>query len=191
MVDLNIKPPVDVDNPTYYINKEQMRLALKEYKTQCELAEANGQEVPRVPEYLGDCFLKIARGLGMKYNFRQYSFLNDMIGDAVMTCLKRIRSYDPDRISDKTNKPTSAFSYFTRVCWYEFLAKIKEEDYEASVKWALFMQSDLDSFVAGADEAEDFKMDLNDFIRAIGPQKHLQKKEKKKKPTIVSPLDEL
>lgn len=184
MTDLGIKPAVDKDNPSYYIDKEQMRLALKKYKDDCLLAEAEGRETPRVPEYIGDCFLRIARGLGMKHNFRKYSFLNDMIGDAVITCLKGVRSYDPDMISEKTGKPTSAFSYFTQTCWFSFLNRIKEESYESSVKWSLFLQADVDSFAVNDEDSEDFKVNLAEFLKTIGPQKHLEANPKKKKQIV-------
>lgn len=190
--ELGIKAPIDPKNPNYYLDKDAMRDALREHRDKCIQAEAEGKELPQVSEYLGSCFLSIAKGLGMKHNFRRYSFVNDMIMDGVMTCLKYVRSFDPDKISSRTNKPVSPLSYFTQVCWYAFINRINEEEDQAAVKWSLLLSSDIEAY-SNDDEDGDFKMNLADFMLSLGPQKHLEVKEKKKKASkqSISPLDDL
>ena len=178
--ELGIVPPVDPENPNYYLDKEEMRNALREHRDACNKAEAEGKELPRVSEYLGACFLRIANGLAMTHKFRRYSYVEDMVDNAVFVCLKNIRSCDPDKISDRTGKPISPLSYFTQVCYYEFLTKIKSEKKYSSLKWKLLLQSDLDSYTRNPDDADDFRLGLDDFIRTLGPQPVF---EEKKKPT--------
>lgn len=188
----NLKETIDPDHPNYYLDKEEMRDALREYKKACELAESKGEEVPVVPDYLAECFLNISKGLAMKYNFRSYSFNQDMVMDGVIKCLKGIRSFDPDMISEKTGKLVSPLAYFTQTCFYEFLIRIKNEEKQSSVKWSLLLKEDIDSYVSH-DESGDFKLNLEDFIKCLGPQKFLEvtKEKSSKKKDFSSPLDEL
>jgi hypothetical protein len=194
MTDLEygIKPPVDVTNPNYYLDKEQMREALREHRAKMLEAEQNGTEPPQISEYLGECFLNISKGLGMKHNFRRYSFIQDMVMDGVIKCLKGVKSFNPDMVSERTGKLVSPLGYFTQVCFFEFLKRIKEEEEESNVKWALLLKADIDSYVTSDDDAEDFHMNMSEFIKALGPQKHVEPKAKKKpQPAASSPLDEV
>jgi hypothetical protein len=163
-----MKVPVDPKNPTYYLDKYTFNRALKDYKTACLAEEAIGLPAPKVPEYIGECLLNIARGVGQKHNFRSYSFINDMISDAVYTCLRYVRSYDPDRLNDK-GESTSALSYFTQACHYSFIARIATEKKQTRVKRALVMSADLDTFTqSGDDSADEFRMNLSEFISSLG-----------------------
>lgn len=190
-----LKEPVDKKNPNYYLDKDTMRDALRGYRDACIKAEELGQEQPEVPNYLGECFLNISRGLGMKHNFRRYSFLNDMIMDGVVTCLKYIRSFDPDKISTITNKPVSPLSYFTQCCFYAFINRINVEEEQAAVKWAMLSNTDIDSFQLDVEDKETFQLNMAEFIQSLGPQKIPKKEEKRqareKKKQDYSPLDDL
>lgn len=189
---LGIKAPIDPKNPNYYLDKDQMRNALREYRDDCIAAELNGTDAPIIPKYIGECFLNISKGLAMKHNFRKYSFNQDMVMDGVMTCVKNIRSFNPDMISTKTGQPVSPLAYFTQTCFFAFLNRIKLEEDQSAVKWALLLKEDIESYVSQA-EGEDFKLNLEDFIKCLGPQKFLDQKPKKEKKAVIpkTPLDDL
>ena len=133
------------NNQSHYINNQEFHKALTEYCEVRNAALAAGKESPQVSNYIGECFLKIARGLGQKHNFRHYSYLNDMISNAVITCLKNMNSFDVSR-------GTSAFSYFTQTIFFSFLGTIKMEKQEESKRRHLFMQGNIDTFSSGEDE---------------------------------------
>ena len=58
----------------HYVNNADFLQALIEYKQNCQLARDENREVPIVPNYIGECFLKIAEHLSRKPNFISYSF---------------------------------------------------------------------------------------------------------------------
>lgn len=168
-MELKLKPTVDAANPRYYLDKVKMRDALVDYKEQCDAALARGEEQPGVSNYLGECFLLIARGIGHKFNFRNYSFLNDMISDGVHVCLKYVRSYDPARTNATTGLPTSALSYFSQAIHFSFINRINIEAKQSRIKRAMIYSADIDSFSLQDDEdAGDFRMNLNEFISGLG-----------------------
>ncbi len=181
-----IKDPVDPSNPRYYLDKTAMHNALKEYYDLCNQAAAEGKEKPQIPNYIGECFVGIARGYAMKYNFRSYSFINDMVGDAVMTCIKYVSSYDPYRTNDG-GTPTSPLAYFTQCCHYAFLGRIAQEAKQAKIKKALVYSADIDTFsLQEEDDAKEFHIHLTEFVNSVSKEEieefsNKNKKEKKDK----------
>jgi len=115
------------DPASYSVDKEQLKLDLLAYRDACLLAEAEGRETPRIPNSIGKAFLQIATILSKKHYFIGYSFINDMIADAVLKCCEACRKFDP-------TIGTSAFAYFMQVCWYEFLDRLKQEKKQKIVK---------------------------------------------------------
>jgi hypothetical protein len=56
----------------HYVDNKRFLAALIEYKAQIDAAKTAGNEIPRVPDYIGECFIKIATHLSYKYNFINY-----------------------------------------------------------------------------------------------------------------------
>jgi hypothetical protein len=111
-----------------YISNQKMYNELVKYYDKLAEAEKEEREEPRIPDYLGECFLLIAENLAKKPNFSSYTFKEDMIQDGVLTCVANITKFDPDR----TNNP---FSYFTQAIFYSFLQRIAKEKKQEYVKY--------------------------------------------------------
>jgi len=71
-------------------------------------------------EELGRMLLSIANHYCTKGNFSGYTWKKDMVGDAVLTCLKYLRSFDPA-------KSSNAFAYTTQICKNAFKSYIKSQ----------------------------------------------------------------
>ena len=74
-------------NEKHYVKNDEFLAALVDYKTKCDLAEKEGKSEPPIPNYIGECFLKIAEHLSRKPNFISYSFRDEMIADGIENCL--------------------------------------------------------------------------------------------------------
>jgi hypothetical protein len=163
---------------THYIDNTQFYEALVEYRKLCD---ANPDETPQVPEYIGYCIIKIAEGLAKRPNFSGYSWRDEMIGDAIETCLKYVKSFDPERSK-------SPFGYFTTTCWYSFIGRITAEKKQGKIKRALVSSAGFDTFsLQGQDEDGEFTVQINEFIQGLGEDD--LPKVKEKKPDPVSPLE--
>lgn len=57
---------------THYVNNSDFLDALVEYKKACKEAEESGNPRPRIPQYIGECFLKIATRFCYRPNFANY-----------------------------------------------------------------------------------------------------------------------
>ena len=161
---------------THYVNNAEMLEALKQYKADLKEARDTGKEEPRIPEYIGECILKIATRLSHKYNFINYSYRDDMILDGIENCMQCIDSFDP-------TKSSNPFSYFTQVIYFAFLRRIAKEKKQSYIKGRLIQEMPFESFeLQGHDEDTDFINAYTSFIQAHQnfDDSFIKKKEKKK-----------
>jgi hypothetical protein len=111
----------------YYVDNKRFYAAIKEYFEKCNLAEAEGKPLPIIPNYIGECFTKIAHKFSTNYRYIGYSYRDEMIDDGIETCIKYIRSFNPE----KFNNP---FAYFTQTIKNAFWHRIKVERKEQYIK---------------------------------------------------------
>jgi hypothetical protein len=57
----------------HYVNNADFLAALIKYRTDCEDAQKNNTTEPKIPNYIGECFLKIAEHLSRQIIY--YAFL--------------------------------------------------------------------------------------------------------------------
>ena len=92
----------------HYVNNKEFLLALVDFRAECKEAEEKGEPKPRIGNYIGECFLKIATHLSYKPNFVNYMFREDMICDGIENCVQYINNFDPA-------KSSNPFAYFTQI----------------------------------------------------------------------------
>lgn len=136
------------DHPEYVSNK-QFHLALVEYHAACVECERLGDEMPIIPDYIGDCILRICRGLSGKGNFSGYSFRDELVLDAVSNCIEVISNYDPTKAT-RTGNP-NPFAYFTQIAYYAFLRRIAKEKRFVDVKAMVAFEGGIDYFIEDGD----------------------------------------
>jgi len=111
----------------HYVNNKEFLAALIEYKRKVALAAEKGEPKPRITNYLGECFLKIATHLSFKPNFVNYMFKDDMVCDGIENCVQYMHNFDPE-------KSSNPFAYFTQIIHYAFLRRIQKEKKQLEIK---------------------------------------------------------
>ena len=111
----------------HYVNNKEFLAALILYKKDVAEAEELGKPKPRITNYLGECFLKIATHLSFKPNFVNYIFKDDMISDGIENCVQYIHNFNPE-------KSQNPFAYFTQNIHYAFLRRIQKEKKQLEIK---------------------------------------------------------
>jgi hypothetical protein len=96
-------------------------------------AEAKGIKVPRIPEYIGSCFLRICEGLSHKPNFIRYTYRDEMVCDAIENCIKAVFNFNVEAAT-RSGAP-NAFAYFTQIAYYAFLRRIQKEKKQQDIKY--------------------------------------------------------
>ena len=125
----------------HYVNNKEILSALIDYRNDVEVSyiKKYGREPtkddrgtrwdtkPPIPNYIGDCFLKIATHLSFKPNFVNYMFKDDMICDGIENCVQYIHNFNPE-------KSQNPFAYFTQIIHYAFLRRIQKEKKQIEIK---------------------------------------------------------
>jgi hypothetical protein len=99
------------EKKAYYVNPAEFLADITEYYITDDLTEG-----------LGEMIYKIATGLGYAPNFINYSYKDEMIGDAILKMLTALRNKKFN--IDAGHNP---FSYFTTIAFHAFINRIKKE----------------------------------------------------------------
>lgn len=104
----------------HYVTNEELIPELEEFT-----------KTGKMSEKLGSMVLMIARGLANKGNFCNYTWKDDMIGEAVLAFLKFGKSYNPE-------VSKNAFGYIDMACYRAFIAYIKKQKKHSKIKNTCF-----------------------------------------------------
>ena len=115
------------------VEKSHLKTFNKEITTKEERAK-HWDDKPKISNYLGECFLKIATHLSYKPNFVNYMFRDDMISDGIENCIQYIHNFDPE-------KSKNPFAYFTQIIHYAFLRRIQKEKKQLEIKTKIIEKS--------------------------------------------------
>jgi hypothetical protein len=129
----------------HYVNNKEFSQAVVDYVKTVQEAKAKEEQLPIVPDYIAQCFLKIAEGLSHKSNFIRYTYREEMVMDAVENCLKAIENYNIEAATRSGNP--NAFAYFTQISWYAFLRRIAKEKKQQDVKLKYLSQSGIEQYI--------------------------------------------
>ena len=144
--------------PEHYVNNKEFLAAMVEFRKTVNEAEKSGKAIPRVPNYVGECFLKIANHLSYRPNFINYTYRDDMISDGIENCLQYLHNFNPD----KSNNP---FAYFTQIIYYAFIRRIQKEKKQTTIKQRMIAEGNYDDMTLNPGEDRDFKNQFTEFLQ--------------------------
>jgi len=158
----------------HYVNNKEFLAAIVEYRikvrkaaqkenpdiTDEELKNWSSPNKPRITNYLGECFLKIATHLSYKPNFVNYMFREDMISDGIENCVQYMLNFDPA-------KSSNPFAYFTQIIHYAFLRRIQKEKKQLEIKTKIIEKTGYDQVMVVEDGANGTSSDYNSIKEKI------------------------
>jgi len=150
-----------------YVNNKDFSQAEVEYCKTVEKARSAKASLPIVPNYIAECFLKIAEGLSHKSNFVRYTYREEMVMDAVENCLRAIENYNVETAT-RTGNP-NAFAYFTQISWYAFLRRIQREKKQQDIKLKYISEAGVEHFLDIPEEAD---ADFSNVIPFVDVLRH-------------------
>jgi len=139
----------------HYVNNREFFDALLEYREKVADAAANDLPKPRITNYIGSCFLKIATHLSYKSNFVNYMYREDMISDGIENCVQYIHNFDPA-------KSKNPFAYFTQISYFAFLRRIQREKRQLDIKTKIVEKTGYESLMTSdTDLSSGYRNDYN------------------------------
>jgi hypothetical protein len=119
--------PMAPKKKEHYLNNKEFLAELEKYRATVKRAEEQGKPKPRVNNYIGGCFLKIATHLSYRPNFINYMYKDDMVCDGIENCIQYIDNFDPA-------KSSNPFAYFTQIVYFAFLRRIAKEKRQMEIR---------------------------------------------------------
>ena len=102
----------------HYVDKKELLFEMAKYK-----------ETGVASEELGEMINAIATNFASKGSYSGYTWKDDMIQDAVLTCLKYMHNFDAEKY-----KYPNPFGYFTTIVCHSFLNYIKKQKKHSEIK---------------------------------------------------------
>ena len=170
----------------HYVNNADFLAALIAHKEKVNEAKEKGLPKPIIPNYVGDCILKIANHLAYKPNFINYSYRDDMVLDGIENCIQYLDNFNPD-------KSSNPFAYFTQIIYYAFLRRITKEKKQSYIKGMLIQNMPFEAFELQEGDDGEYHNQYLEFMQQNGTfdDSFIQRKENKKKKAVKqNTLDE-
>lgn len=116
-----------------YVNNKELQAEFVVYHAKKMEWLAQGKGVPPLTNKIGQAIMDIATRRTYSRNFIGYtqSWKEEMIGDAIETCVKYCHNYDPTRF----NNP---FAYITQLVTNAIIQRIKREKTQTYIKYKAF-----------------------------------------------------
>ncbi len=83
---------------TDYIYNKALTKAVIEYNERHVERMEKGLPQERIPDSIGSAIMKIAEGIGSRYNFRNYTYIDEMIGDAIVQGVYSVTKFNLEKI---------------------------------------------------------------------------------------------
>ena len=171
----------------HYVNNEKFLEVMGEYREKFLQAKDDNIEPPIIPDYAGECFLKIAERLSHRPNFINYAFREEMVSDGIENCVMYASNFNPE-------KSANPFAYFTQIIYYAFLRRIEKEKKQLYIKYKTMeehssLEDHVDMGEMGQNETQsvssgasplttDKRASIQEFIHAFEEKKRKKKKVK-------------
>ena len=182
----------------HYVDNEKFLEVMTGYRNAYLESRENGEEQkPMIPDYAGECFLKIAERLSHRPNFINYAFREEMVSDGIENCVMYASNFDHE-------KSSNPFAYFTQITYYAFLRRIEKEKKQLYIKYKTMdefsslednsdmegMGSESGAVSSGASPlSSDKRASIYDFIATFEEKKRAKKRvktEPKKDDNLIS-----
>ena len=148
-----------------YVDNARLLAEIKRYKDTGIRSEA-----------LGEMLLLIATKYAEKGSFAGYSYKDDFVCEAILTCIKYMHNFDVEK------KDANPFAYFSKIVHNAFLNFIAKQKKHSSIKDICYKNLDfLTQDVFEASQYQYFNVSAIDYQAIRGKKKKKKRKRRKKK----------
>jgi hypothetical protein len=155
-----------------YIDNKVFYEEIKKWRLSCAEAENQGESLPRIPEYLGECFLKIANHLSYRPNFINYTYREEMILDGIENCIQYAHNFNHEKYSNP-------FGYFTQIVFYAFVRRIQKEKKQQHIKHKIIENMNIDPSMLGIEDDDELAYYADYLQKNFLPNEEVYKSKRK------------
>jgi DNA-directed RNA polymerase specialized sigma subunit len=137
-----------------YCDNDKLLTLLNDFKILKEERLETGLPKPRVPDSIGVEIINIAENLATRFNFKKYTYIDDMVADGILAALKAVDFFDPER-----GKP---FTFLNFIIWRAFVNRIRKENKEHTFKESMMSNINIASFSTQEDDRNETFFDSSE-----------------------------
>jgi DNA-directed RNA polymerase specialized sigma subunit len=143
-----------------YVDNETVYDAVLKYQESKKVARESGAKLPQIPEDIGKAIVLICEKMSTRWNFNGYTWREEMVGDGIITALKAIDKFDPE-------KSKNIFGYLSMIIFRCFVKRIQRENKQTERKVAMMLDNTLDCYSLNPNDVGSFyginKTDITQF----------------------------
>lgn len=139
-----------------YVDKEALYDDIVNWQDAVALAGTTGAEPPVMPRSVGMAILEIANGMATRWNFRDYSWIDEMVGDGIEAATRAVVKFD------RTHEKKNPFGFLTFVIWRAFVNRLKMEKKLHEDKMKMMLDETFDGYERG--EFDDHEISKSGMI---------------------------
>lgn len=126
-----------------YIDKQALYDEIVKWQDETAAAVEVGQEAPPMPESVGRAIIDMSYGLSTRYNFREYSWVDEMIGDGIEAAIKAVPKFD------RNHPKKNPFGFLNFIIWRAFVNRITVENNFIEFKTELMLDETVEAYNRG------------------------------------------
>jgi DNA-directed RNA polymerase specialized sigma24 family protein len=144
------------DRP-HYVSNPVLYKAYCDWHIEILKASKEGKERPEMPKFIAESIMKICTRLAYRPNFINYSYRDEMIGDAIENCFRTATNFNPE-------KSINPFSFITTIAFNAFLRRIQSEQRQTHIKSKLIEELPIEELMDMQDHDEETMQHHHQFI---------------------------
>ena len=157
----------------HYVDNEKFLVVMSDYREKYLQAKDDEEELPIIPDYAGECFLKIAERLSHRPNFINYAFREEMVSDGIENCVMYASNFNPE-------KSTNPFAYFTQIIYYAFIRSITKEKKQSAIKQKIIDNTALPTYAVMEGDDTNYENTYIEFLRENLDEREIPKTKQRK-----------
>ena len=130
------KKPKQTKKDTNYIDNSVFTKAVADWVEENKQFNKRRAEWSRMPEFVGECIMKIVDRFALSGNWRGYTYIDEMKAEAINVCVRYSHNFD-------IKKSGNAFAYFTQLTYNAFLQVMAKEKNQTAIKTKAISESSI------------------------------------------------
>ena len=123
-----------------YVEKEVLYEEIVRWQDARAVAIEAGEEPPVMTDMIARAIMETAYGLGNRWNFKDYSWVDEMILDGIEAGMKAVAKFD------RNHPKKNPFGFISFVIWRAFVIRIRSEKDFQAFKMELLLDETIDAF---------------------------------------------
>ena len=118
-------------NVNYYVNNKDFYESIVKWRE-----EEKRTGIQKIPDKIALSIMKICENLAKSGRFSGYTWKQEMIADAILSCIQFCRNFDPE-------KSQNPFAFYTQIAYNAFVQRIKLEKQKIATHYEYTQQIEM------------------------------------------------